>query len=115
MNAEDMVRPRWWLCPADAHHGPRDAVVHYYHRWAYKTACDTSTWTGQENKMTAKKMGHLPTTKMVWTGLSTYSHNYTERKSNKGRPECAAEAAFMDGSIIVYYPEGAVRDTIGTL
>ena len=110
-----MARVRWWQPPVDAHHGPRGATVHYYHQWTYKPACDTSTWTGQEYKMTAKKMGHLPTTKMVWTGLSTYSHNYTEKKSNYGRPECAAEAAFMDGSISVYYPEGAVRGTIGTL
>ena len=75
----------------------------------------SSTWTGQENKMATKMMGHLPTTKMEWTGLSTYSHNYTVKISNYGRPECAAEAAFMDGSISVYYPEGAVRGTIGTL
>ena len=59
--------------------------------------------------MTAKKMGHLPTTKMVWTGLSTYSHNYTERKSNKGRPECAAEATYSRMENSVEFPGAAVR------
>ena len=50
MNAEDMVQPRWWLCPADAHHGPRGAVVHYYHRWAYKPACVINMdWAGEQN------------------------------------------------------------------